>query len=122
MLTRATRWRWSPSRFVMRQLGVRYLMVTNSAGGVNTEFNPGDLMVINDHLNLTGTNPLLGRNIPEFGTRFPDMTYAYDPELRRLLHTAGEQQQVPCTRGLRQYARAVLRDASGDSHGSRHGR
>ncbi len=76
--------------WVMRQLGVETLIVTNAAGGVNTEFRPGDLVLMKDHINLTGTNPLAGVNYPELGPRFPDMSEAYDPALRDLaLRVAG---------------------------------
>ncbi len=71
----------------MWQLGARTLIVTNAAGAVNPGFVPGDLMVIRDHLNLTGCNPLIGDNDERFGPRFPDMTETYTPELRTLAHT-----------------------------------
>ncbi len=67
---------------VMKLLGVKTLIVTNAAGAVNTSYNPGDLMLINDHLNLAFDNPLIGKNLSEFGTRFPDMSNAYDVNLR----------------------------------------
>jgi purine-nucleoside phosphorylase len=66
---------------VMQQLGVKILIVSNAAGGLNPEFNPGDIMLITDHINLTGTNPLIGPNIDSWGVRFPDMTRAYDDTL-----------------------------------------
>ncbi|MGB8424319.1 MAG: purine-nucleoside phosphorylase [Desulfobacterales bacterium] len=69
---------------VMRQLGVDYLILTNAAGGLNPRFRAGDLMTIGDHINLTGANPLVGRNEESWGVRFPDMSRAYDPHLRRL--------------------------------------
>lgn len=65
---------------VMKAIGVEKIIVTNAAGGVNKSFNPGDLMIIEDHINLTGQNPLIGSNLDEFGTRFPDMSTAYDRE------------------------------------------
>lgn len=65
---------------VMRQMGIRYLFVSNAAGGVNPAFRVGDLMVITDHINLI-PNPLAGPNIAELGPRFPDMSDAYDPAL-----------------------------------------
>lgn len=74
---------------VMKLLGVRTLIVTNAAGGINASFTPGDLMLIKDHLNLpglAGQNPLRGPNDELFGPRFPDMTEAYDLELRQLAH------------------------------------
>jgi len=75
---------------MLRQMGVRYLLVTNSSGGVNPSFRPGDLMIIDDHINLTGRNPLLGANEDAFGPRFPDMTYAYDPRIRACMNEAAE--------------------------------
>lgn len=68
---------------VMKFLGVRSLFVSNASGGVNPGFRTGDLMVITDHINLI-PNPLVGPNINELGTRFPDMNYAYEPELINL--------------------------------------
>ncbi len=67
---------------VLRELGVRRLVVTNAAGGINGAFRPGDLMLIRDHINLMGANPLIGPNLEELGPRFPDMTEAYDPGMR----------------------------------------
>ncbi len=87
---------------VMRRLGVTHLIVTNAAGGVNAAFQAGDLMLITDFINLTGKNPLIGSNLNEFGPRFPDMTYAYDRDLRAMaVQTAMElgihlQQGVYC--------------------------
>lgn len=69
---------------VMRELGIMKLFVTNAAGGTNPVFLPGDLMVISDHFNFMGTNPLIGPNDDYFGVRFPDMSKAYDPEYRAL--------------------------------------
>ncbi|GKU26116.1 purine-nucleoside phosphorylase [Clostridium folliculivorans] len=66
---------------VMKLLGIDTVIVTNAAGAVNTDFKPGDLMIINDHINLSGTNPLIGKNLDSFGTRFPDMSEAYNCEL-----------------------------------------
>jgi len=67
---------------VMKLLGVEKLIVTNAAGGVNEEFKPGDLMIITDHINNMGTNPLIGANDERFGPRFPDMSEAYSKSLR----------------------------------------
>ncbi|MBC7742693.1 MAG: purine-nucleoside phosphorylase [Bdellovibrionaceae bacterium] len=69
-----------PAR-VMALLGIEILVVTNSAGGYGDGMNPGDFMVIEDHINLMGNNPLMGPNIKELGPRFPDMTEAYDLEM-----------------------------------------
>lgn len=73
---------------VMQRLGIEIVVVTNAAGGINQDFNPGNPMLITDHLNLlgmAGPNPLRGPNLEEFGTRFPDMSQAYD---RKLIETA----------------------------------
>ncbi|KOP83311.1 purine-nucleoside phosphorylase [Cytobacillus solani] len=69
---------------VMKELGIEQLIVTNAAGGVNESFSPGDLMLISDHINNMGSNPLIGSNDSRLGVRFPDMSEAYSLELRRL--------------------------------------
>ena len=69
---------------VVAKLGIKTLIVTNAAGGVNTSYKPGDLMLISDHINMMGSNPLLGPNIDELGPRFPDMSEAYPESLRKL--------------------------------------
>ncbi|WP_270179129.1 purine-nucleoside phosphorylase [Alkalihalobacillus sp. CinArs1] len=71
---------------VMKELGIEKIIVTNAAGGVNEEFEPGDLMVISDHINNFGANPLIGPNSEEFGPRFPDMSTAYSQDLQKLAH------------------------------------
>ena len=76
---------------VMQRLGIGILMITNAAGGVSPQFEPGDLMLITDHLNLigmAGLNPLRGPNLGEFGPRFPDMSRAYDPALQAVARPA----------------------------------
>ena len=84
---------------VLRRLGVTTLVVTNAAGGVNTMFAPGELMVIEDHLNLLG-NPLVGPNDEALGPRFPDMSEAYDRRLRDLAETACAAVGIRCHRGV----------------------
>ena len=69
---------------VLKLLGVKNLILTNAAGGINLSYNPGELMLITDHINFSGKNPLIGPNDNSFGVRFPDMTTAYTPELREL--------------------------------------
>jgi purine-nucleoside phosphorylase len=66
---------------VMSKLGVRYLFISSAAGGLDPEFSPGDLMMVTDHINLTGTNPLIGLNLDAMGPRFPDMSEVYDRDL-----------------------------------------
>jgi purine-nucleoside phosphorylase len=81
-------------------LGAKALVMTNATGGLQTHHRPGDLVLIKDHINLTGLNPLRGQLPPEWGPRFPDMGAAYDPRLRELtLRVAGEL-GVPLTEGV----------------------
>jgi purine-nucleoside phosphorylase len=108
-------------------LGARVLVVTNAAGALSPDFAPGDVMLIDDHLNFTGANPLTGWNDPAIGLRFPDMSRAYDPELAALACEAAGQAGVPLRRGI--YAgvagpsletsaeRRFLRAAGGDAVG-----
>lgn len=77
--------------WVMKELGVKKLIITNAAGGLNTTFKAGDLMIINDHLNFMGTNPLIGQNDDEIGPRFPAMTDAHPEELIDLANEASEE-------------------------------
>ena len=69
---------------VMSSLGIKYLFISSAAGGLNPGFKSGDLMLVTDHINLTGRNPLIGPNLDEFGPRFPDMSRVYDPDLINL--------------------------------------
>lgn len=81
-------------------LGVKVLILSNATGGLRPEHRPGDLVLIKDHINLTGLNPLRGQLPPEWGPRFPDMTVAYDPELRRLVKDAAVRLGIPITEGV----------------------
>ena len=85
---------------VMKLLGIDSLLVTNAAGGINTGFHAGTLMLIEDHLNLTGENPLIGENLDAFGDRFFDMTVAYDKEYRTLAKATAEELNVPLATGV----------------------
>ena len=85
---------------VMARLGVKKLFLTNAAGGVNTSFSAGCLMLLTDFINLTGKNPLTGRNLDAFGPRFPDMTDAYDPALRTLALEAAKELDIPLRQGV----------------------
>jgi purine-nucleoside phosphorylase len=73
--------------YVMKELGIQAVVMTNAAGGMNRSFQAGDLMLISDHLNMTGDNPLIGPNHQELGVRFPDMSEAYNREYRSLAQT-----------------------------------
>lgn len=85
---------------VMHALGIDQLVITNAAGGINYNFEPGDLMLIVDQLNFTGTNPLLGPNEDELGPRFLDMNAAFDKELQHLAHKAALEQQIELKEGV----------------------
>ncbi|SHH48228.1 purine-nucleoside phosphorylase [Caloranaerobacter azorensis DSM 13643] len=84
---------------VMKALGVEKIIVTNAAGGVNKEFTPGDLMVIEDHINFAFDNPLIGKNYEELGPRFPDMSHAYSERLIDLTFKVGEELGIQMKRG-----------------------
>ncbi|WZL78080.1 purine-nucleoside phosphorylase [Eubacteriales bacterium mix99] len=85
---------------MMRDLGIGTLVLTNAAGGINTDFRPGDIMLITDHINLSGTNPLRGENYKEFGPRFPDMSNAYDSGLRQITLDASERLGISIRTGI----------------------
>lgn len=85
---------------VMKLLGVSKLIVTNAAGAVNENFTPGDLMLIKDQLNLSGYNPLIGRNLEEFGPRFPDLSNAYDKELGEIVKKASKDMDIKLQEGV----------------------
>lgn len=85
---------------VMSNLGAQSLIVTNAAGGVNTSFTPGDLMMITDHINLFGTNPLIGKNDETTGPRFPDLSQAYDAEYQNIIREAAEELDIALKEGV----------------------
>ncbi len=88
-----------PAR-VLARAGVKKLFITNAAGGVNTGFSPGDLMLISDHLNIAGTNPLMGDNLDELGPRFPDMSEVYDRDLRELAKDIAKRLGIELKEGV----------------------
>lgn len=81
-------------------LGIEYLILTNSAGGFGETMQPGDFMLIEDHINLMGNNPLMGPNIKELGPRFPDMTEAYDKKLLEQMEKILQQQSTKYHKGI----------------------
>ena len=85
---------------VMSELGVESMIVTNAAGGVNRDFTPGDLMMITDHINFFGTNPLIGANDEERGPRFPDLSQAYDLEYQTFIKEAASELDLPLKEGV----------------------
>ncbi len=88
-----------PTR-VMHEIGVRTLLVSNAAGGMNPHYRKGDLMLITDHINLQGFNPLVGPNVEEWGPRFPDMSEPYDLELRALARQKALERQIKLHEGV----------------------
>ena len=84
----------------MCRLGIDALVVTNAAGGIHSDLKPGDLMRITDHINMTGKNPLTGPNDERLGSRFPDMSRAYDRRLGDLLERVAAEEQVSLRRGV----------------------
>ncbi len=85
---------------MMQLLGVKTLIVTNASGGLNPAFQPGDIMLIVDHINLTGNNPLIGPNVDEWGPRFPDMSRIYDPTLMTMAAGAAGKNGRRLQRGV----------------------
>jgi purine-nucleoside phosphorylase len=85
---------------VLGRLGVKQLILTNAAGGINVSFKPGTLMVIDDHINLLGSNPLVGANDERFGVRFPDMTEVYSKRLRGIADAASAATGVAIAHGV----------------------
>lgn len=85
---------------IMRALGTEYLLLTNAAGGVNANFSPGTLMLLSDHINFSGSHPLLGDNLESFGPRFPDLSNVYDEELREKAKAAAKAKGIPLEEGV----------------------
>ncbi len=85
---------------VMKMMGVKKLIVTNAAGGINESFSVGDIMVITDHINFTGKNCLIGKNDDNFGCRFPDMSFAYAPKLREIAFNCAEKLGMKLREGV----------------------
>lgn len=85
---------------VFQALGVKYLFVSNAAGGINNSFEIGDIMLIEDHINLFPEHPLRGRNYKELGTRFPDMSNAYDKDLRRMVMQIAKDNNIKLQYGV----------------------
>lgn len=85
---------------VMKMLGVHTLIVSNASGALNLEYANGDLVIIDDHINMQGTNPLIGPNVSEFGPRFPEMSRPYDPELGKLAKGIADEHGFTCHEGV----------------------
>ena len=85
---------------IMKRIGVGKVLLTNAAGGVNRSFAPGTLMMIRDHINYSGSNPLIGRNFEEDGPRFPDVSRVYQKELRQRLKVLAEQEGIHLEEGV----------------------
>ena len=84
----------------LKVLGISYLLQTNAAGGINKSFKAGDFMLITDHINLSGTNPLIGKNNSDFGPRFPDMSECYDPVLQQNARKAAQELGIDLKEGV----------------------
>ncbi len=85
--------------YILKNLGVAKIIVTNAAGGVNTDFKPGDLMLIKDHINFAANNPLIGKNDENIGPRFPDMSEAYDRDLIEIAKKVAKEAKLAIQEG-----------------------
>lgn len=85
---------------VMRQLGIERLVVSNASGGVNPDYEVGEIMILNDHINFFPGNPLIGKNFDDLGPRFPDMSDVYDIEMIELAQTIAKEQQIRVSTGV----------------------
>ena len=85
---------------VMKKLGIKTIILTNAAGGVNVYFKPSDLMLITDHINMMGDNPLIGPNDDTLGTRFPDMSEVYTKRLREIAHSCAKKIDINLQEGV----------------------
>ena len=90
---------------VMKELGIKYLLLSNAAGGINANYKKGDLVLLDDHINLQPENPLRGLNLPDFGSRFPDMSAPYSSSLNNIIREKANQQQLRLHEGI--YASVV---------------
>lgn len=88
---------------VMKALGIANLLITNAAGAINRNFRAGGLMLIKDHINLSSVNPLRGKNLDEYGPRFPDMTHVYDLELRLMVKQVARKHGIQLFEGVYAY-------------------
>ena len=88
-----------PAR-LMKLMGAKILFLTNAAGGINSAFHAGSLMMITDHISSFAPNPLIGPNIEELGTRFPDMTHVYDEDLQEILRSTAKQNDIELFEGI----------------------
>ena len=86
--------------FLLKSLGAKAVFLTNAAGGTNPKWKPGDLMIIDDHINMMGVTPLLGAHDPFWGPRFPDQSFIYDRKLRGALARAGKKAKVALRHGV----------------------
>lgn len=94
---------WTPVAippYVMESFDVRTVLLTNAAGGIRQDLRPGALMILRDHINLIGSNPLIGPHDATWGARFPDQSHVYSADLRHLIHRAGAAARVPMMEGV----------------------
>ncbi|NLZ81459.1 MAG: purine-nucleoside phosphorylase [Clostridiales bacterium] len=105
-----------PTR-VFAKLGIKYLLVTNAAGGVRDDLNPGDIMLINDHLSFLCPSPLMGPNLDEFGPRFKDMTEVYNKELMLMANEAAKKVNVDVKEGVYSFFKGPMYETPAEIRG-----
>ncbi len=88
---------------IFAKMGIKNLILTNAAGGINLNYVPGDLMLISDHINFSGVSPLRGKNLDEFGPRFPDMSNVYDRNILRIIEKSSEELGININEGVYAY-------------------
>lgn len=94
---------WTPVAippYILESFDVRTVLLTNAAGGIRQDLRPGSLMILRDHINFIGSNPLIGPHDPTWGARFPDQSHVYNADLRHLFHRAGAAARVPMMEGV----------------------
>lgn len=104
---------------VMATLGVEKLIITNAAGAINESLQPGDLMLITDHINFSGRNPLIGPNMENFGTRFPDTSESYSADLQKIAKECAQKENIELKEGVYQFSTGPTYETPAETRAAR---